>query len=341
MSMTTVSVLLPGYSADSEKFRLPDELSVHFDFLQESSLLPWQASLCQLLGWKDQCGDRLPSLQVQNYDSTLVHADPIHLRAGRDTATFLSSDMLGLDDDSADALIDALNAFVESDGLHFHKHRNDAWFISGLSAQSLRAYPTPFLANRRATAFLPDDTSTEWPKLMSELQMLLHTHPVNQRRQTAGLLPVNSLWFWGGATIPELPDSGTSISVYADDPYGRALCKAMGVGCRTLESFIPGSDTSWLIEGQKQDVVIVDTRLVGAQQTIESFHDEAERQSGHLSDDDHSNRLLASISDQWLAPLSIMVRRGKLQQLAVYTEDGVTGICSGQAPWWRRLLGRV
>ncbi len=42
-----------------------------------------------------------------------------------------------------------------------------------------------------------------WRRLLNEIQMTLFEHPVNQQRETAGLLPVNAVWF-SGATALEL-----------------------------------------------------------------------------------------------------------------------------------------
>ena len=36
-----------------------------------------------------------------------------------------------------------------------------------------------------------------WYKLLNEIQMFMHQHEVNQRRLQRGMLPINSLWFWG------------------------------------------------------------------------------------------------------------------------------------------------
>ena len=50
---------------------------------------------------------------------------------------------------------------------------------------------------------LPIDRATaHWRRLSNEVQMLLHDHPVNLRRQQAGQVPVNALWFWGGGALP-------------------------------------------------------------------------------------------------------------------------------------------
>ena len=39
-------------------------------------------------------------------------------------------------------------------------------------------------------------------RLLSEIEMALHEHPVNAARVEAGRFPVNSLWLWGGGMLP-------------------------------------------------------------------------------------------------------------------------------------------
>lgn len=39
-------------------------------------------------------------------------------------------------------------------------------------------------------------------RLLGEIQMILHDHPVNQRRADAGEAVLNSLWLWGGGELP-------------------------------------------------------------------------------------------------------------------------------------------
>ena len=39
-------------------------------------------------------------------------------------------------------------------------------------------------------------------RLLSEIEMALHDHPVNTARIEAGRFPVNSLWLWGGGMLP-------------------------------------------------------------------------------------------------------------------------------------------
>ena len=72
------------------------------------------------------------------------------------------------------------------------------------------------------------DSLEQYHRINTEIQMLLHEHPVNQRRQGDGLPPINSLWLWGGGVAPQ-PELFPLPKLYADDPLFRGYWLAHGV----------------------------------------------------------------------------------------------------------------
>ena len=54
-------------------------------------------------------------------------------------------------------------------------------------------------------------TDPQWRKLLNEAQILLHAHPINQARESRGQPRVNSLWPWGGGSLPS--DANTRLGV--------------------------------------------------------------------------------------------------------------------------------
>ena len=52
--------------------------------------------------------------------------------------------------------------------------------------------------------YLPQgDETGSYHTLRGEIELALHDHEVNLRRESEGLLPINSLWLWGGGFAPE------------------------------------------------------------------------------------------------------------------------------------------
>jgi 2,3-bisphosphoglycerate-independent phosphoglycerate mutase len=72
-----------------------------------------------------------------------------------------------------------------------------------LNLENLELTPPHDIIGKEISPFLPQ---TEEPvlKLMKESQRLLKNHPVNQARETKGLLPANSIWLWGQGHSPQM-----------------------------------------------------------------------------------------------------------------------------------------
>ena len=87
-----------------------------------------------------------------------------------------------------------------------------------------------------------------WRSAVTEAQMLLSGHAVNERREREQRPAVNSLWFWGGGSMPTQVASPYS-TVYADDPLVRGLGALSGARVAAvpaklddLRTFEPGDE---------------------------------------------------------------------------------------------------
>lgn len=74
---------------------------------------------------------------------------------------------------------------------------------------------------RAPDEFMPQgEVAASHDRLLSELQMALHDHALNQQRVASGKRPVNSIWLWGGGSAPE--EAARPIpSLVSDDPLFR------------------------------------------------------------------------------------------------------------------------
>ncbi len=66
-----------------------------------------------------------------------------------------------------------------------------------------------------------------WYKLLNEIQMFMHQHPVNQERVRSGRLPANSLWFWGGGVLPQ--QYARNLAWCCDDPILNRFAESLGL----------------------------------------------------------------------------------------------------------------
>ena len=79
-------------------------------------------------------------------------------------------------------------------------------------------YPAIVIDQQRPDEFMPSgEESGSYRKLRSEVEMALHDHEVNLRRQSEGLPPINSLWLWGGGFAPE-QHTEPHPPLFGDDP---------------------------------------------------------------------------------------------------------------------------
>jgi len=314
---TQFTFLIPGYLSPLRLNGLPEEAAADstspklIQWRVSEEQLPWQAMLARALGDSKCNGLHLPAAELLSINTfneeSALRADPVHLRADRDTAKLYPRQMLGLTQDEEVELLASLNEFLSADGMQILPGADQGWYLYGEEASELASLPPSFLANRNASVYLPSGDGTEhWQRLMAELQMLIHHHPVNQQRAADGKLLINSLWLWGGGNLQQCvnqigEDEKHHLVVYGNDDYTQALCQRLNISCETLDSFTPTA------EGHS---IVVDTRVA---------------QAVFSSDELLAQRLVREIDRNWLTPICVGHRNGQQPHLVLMNEDGDIG----------------
>jgi hypothetical protein len=149
-----------------------------------------------------------------------------------------------------------------------------------------------------------------WQALFNETQMLLHEHPVNVEREQQGELPVNSLWFWGGGTLP------ASVSpydvVFGQSPLLKGLCRQAGVVMQPVPWQLAETDGERLLA-----------------------------ELGEPVPTDHWRESLCEQERTWFRPITQALRAGHLSELRIVTVQPARSrqwICRPSDAWkfWRR-----
>lgn len=156
-----------------------------------------------------------------------LHADPVHFLMQRQGLIVLEASQFQLTREETGALLADLNHHFAADGFHFEAPVPSRWYLrSPGPAPATR--PLHEVAGRLAppSPFL-EGAPGEWHRLLSEIQMLLHAHPVNQAREERGEAPINGLWLWGGGVLPAQASSPFD-RVYAESPLARGCAKLSG-----------------------------------------------------------------------------------------------------------------
>jgi len=141
---------------------------------------------------------------------------PVHLKADMHNAIIDPIEDIQINIEDINILINDLSDYFKVDC--------DIRFIAGSTClirlkqcDPPRHYPHYLsVIGKKADPFTEQSKAMlPWYQLMNEMQMYLHQHEINQRRQQTGLLTINSLWFWGAGS--RLPESGSSASWFCDD----------------------------------------------------------------------------------------------------------------------------
>jgi len=174
---------------------------------ERSLSAPHELALAQALGWPAIDG-RLPFAaraaaldDISTGERPVGLLTPVHLHLGTEQVTMTDPDTLALDAADARGLFDTLRPLFTDVGFELHWGSPQRWY---LVHDSLAEWPTASLdrvIGRNIDPWLTDAPGGHlWPRLQSETQMLLHTHPINDRREAQGLASVNSLWLSGCGT---------------------------------------------------------------------------------------------------------------------------------------------
>jgi hypothetical protein len=149
----------------------------------------------------------------------------VHLRFHHERIVLADAGAFDLAREEADALAAALNGEFGDVG-SFHVADTRRWYLRLNDAVDHPAPPLSAVAGRRVDGELSGG-ARPLARWLNEVQMFLHGQPVNAAREAAGQPAVNSLWLWGGGTLPAPVAPYTSI--HGDPPLAAGLARAAGI----------------------------------------------------------------------------------------------------------------
>lgn len=128
-------------------------------------------------------------------------AELVHLALGADQANLLDPGQMDLRPEESAALLDTARPLFDGTGFTVHALSPQRWRLSlpeGLRPQT--ASPQVVAGHRLNEWWRQDAETRPWRRLLNEIQMAWHEHPVNDARAARGMAPVNALWLYGGGT---------------------------------------------------------------------------------------------------------------------------------------------
>lgn len=172
--------------------------------------MPYPASGLGALRMWGQTGDR-PTVWISA-------ADPVYLEPRLDHLCLHAQTAESVPVSDLRPLIDHLQVMLGEDSKYGFARLGTNGYLRADEPLATAAVP-PYVAHLdRPNAYIPaGDGSDAYRQLVSEVEMSLHQHEVNARRQADGLQPINNLWLWGGGYAPE-KETDPHPPLFSDDP---------------------------------------------------------------------------------------------------------------------------
>ena len=199
--------------------------------VDHARLKPWQRGLLTAL---DLDARRYPSATVsalgRGESSACVdwlHAEPIHLAAGlNEVALVPLRREVDLTTHERDSMSAALRDHLASEDLVLSAAGDSGWLIGSRTPFAIDTVVSEYASKNEWNVVLPyGRDAPRIRRLMTELQMLLHEHPVNEARAARGLPAANAVWLWGNGAL-DTQHAKTGADCIGDDDYLRGVCRA-------------------------------------------------------------------------------------------------------------------
>ena len=239
-----------------------------------------------------------------------MRADPIHLQLGRFGLMLSDPSAISLSAADAEKMVSELAPLFRERSMRLDAPHPQRWYV-----QDAPVPVSPTIAPHDALGQVvdpsPDDEDTWWRELITEVQMTLHQSPVNLRLEERGILPVNSLWFWGEGSYNEQPAT-TFREVWGDDAFELGLGKLTGAN----SEWRPTDGGSWLSRISWGGPLLLVCRT-GARRTVAW------------------PEFVTAFDKQWMQPVVNQLKERRFSTLTII-DPGGTCLRSSRRRRWRR-----
>jgi hypothetical protein len=155
-------------------------------------------------------------------DGCWACAEPVHLLTALDHLRLAPRSSLDLTAEERQALVPALNQALVGSGCTLYGAEPHPWTLACDSNVECESVEPALAEGHDIREWLPGGRDgARVRRLMNELQMWLHEHPVN------------AVWLWGFGTAEEVPAANLPL-LHADDAWLMGLWRLQGAECGSL-----------------------------------------------------------------------------------------------------------
>ncbi len=243
------------------------------------------------------------------HEGIWIRADPVSLRP--DLHRLVLYDAFPLEQEQALALAQEVSTVLADQGWHIDIGRDvRRWYIRLDELPRLRTHPPREAWGRHVDPFLPQGPEAmRWHSIINAIQMALHDCAVNRARERSGVLPINSVWFWGAGALPS-PASSPWSRLVSDEAFALGLATL----CQCPVSHSTDVQDALHTDG---DVLVV--------------------LCGERHDPGAWPALVETVDKEWVEPLLRVLRAGRISSITLNTVDKIFRLTSGgMRRFWRR-----
>ena len=206
--------------------------AAHLDWLWAQFGAPEERPITAPYAWRAL--NRTSAIDVPS-DQPLWQADPVHFALARDRLLVTQLDAeAAVTPDESRALAAEAAPIMAGFNATLRVIDSSHWFLSFDTPWPLTTVGYVAALGRSADQVLPSgEAAARWRKLLTEIQIAWHQHPVNERREAAGLRTINGLWLHGGGVWRELPRRPFD-AIAASDATIRGWALASGIAPNAL-----------------------------------------------------------------------------------------------------------
>ncbi len=215
--------------------------------------MPHERAHAQALGWDPMGPLPWAAWQTGQHQPTpQAWITPCHWQIGMDQVYMLDPAGLNLGDEESQALLAAMQPYLQEDGLQVRWHNALHWHAQGDLLGGWAAPSLDRVIGANVRPWIMQGLPGALVRLHSEMQMLAYPHPVNEARLARGQLPVNAFWVHGAGSLPQAPPPAGAV--------------------QRLDSLRPaalrGDALAWRTAWQALDAQLPDPQTPGLQLTL-------------------------------------------------------------------------
>jgi hypothetical protein len=237
-------------------------------------------------------------------------ATPVHLEARLDHVRLTDKGLLRLQPGEAEAWCEEFGRFFGPDHA-LHPCGDRAFVLTGLEDPPGPVTDPARLLGAEIGPALPGREARDLRRLWAEIELWLHSSPLNASRERAGQARISALWIWGrepaGNSCAADPPAIADVEFRGHDPLITSLA--------ALADSEPGLPPGFAqLQPARRHTVVQFAALTGG-----------------------AEESLPTLEAQWFGPVRGALQAGDLDSLALVANDRVFEMTPGGAwKFWRR-----